>query len=97
MPQSLSHLALRPLALAALLTLGAITPMSTNAQTTPYVATDGTLLNVSAQGEAKRVPDIATVSTGVVTRAVDSNGAMRANAEQMAKVVAAIKAAGIAE
>jgi hypothetical protein len=71
--------------------------MSSNAQTTPYVATDGTLLNVSAQGEAKRVPDIATMSTGVVTRAADANAAMRANAEQMAKVVAAIKAAGIAD
>ena len=97
MPQSLSHLVLRPLALAALLALGACSPMSSNAQSTPYVATDGTLLNVSAQGEAKRVPDIATMSTGVVTRAADANAAMRANAEQMAKVVAAIKAAGIAE
>lgn len=97
MPQSLSRLALRPLALAAFLSLGACSPMSSNAQTTPFVATDGTLLNVSAQGEAKRVPDIATVSTGVVTRAADSNAAMRANAEQMAKVVAAIKAAGIAD
>ncbi|GAB3090879.1 SIMPL domain-containing protein [Lysobacter terrae] len=94
---SLSRLALQPLALAALLTFGAFTPMSSNAQTTPFVATDGTLLNVSAQGEAKRVPDIARMSTGVVTRATDANAAMRANAEQMAKVVAAIKAAGIAD
>lgn len=97
MPQSLSRLPLRPLALAALLALGACSPMSSNAQTTPYVATDGTLLNVSAQGEARRVPDIARISTGVVTRAADANAAMRANAEQMAKVVAAIKAAGIAD
>lgn len=97
MPQTLSRPFLRPLALAALLTFGAFSPMSANAQTTPFVATDGTLLNVSAQGEAKRVPDIATMSTGVVTRAADANAAMRANAEQMAKVVAAIKAAGIAE
>lgn len=97
MPRMLSRLALRPLALAAVLALGACTPMSSNAQSTPFVATDGTLLNVSAVGEAKRVPDIATVSTGVVTRAADANAAMRANAEQMAKVVAAIKAAGIAD
>jgi uncharacterized protein len=91
----LSSHALRPLALAAALAFGACLPMTSNAQTTPYVATDGTLLNVSAQGEAKRVPDIATISTGVVTRAADSNAAMRDNAEQMAKVVEAIKAAGI--
>jgi uncharacterized protein len=92
-----SHLAPRPLALAAVLALGAFSPMPSTAQTTPFVATEGTLLNVSAQGEAKRVPDIATVSTGVVTRATDANAAMRANAEQMSKVVAAIKAAGIAD
>jgi uncharacterized protein YggE len=97
MPQTLSRLALRPLALAAFLAFGAFSPMSSNAQTTPYVATDGTLLNISAQGEVKRIPDIATMSTGVVTRAADANAAMRANAEQMAKVVAAIKAAGIAD
>ena len=99
MPRKLSpfYPALRPLALAAVLAFGAFSPMPSTAQTTPYVATDGTLLNVSAQAEAKRVPDIATVSTGVVTRAEDANAAMRANAEQMSKVVAAIKAAGIAE
>jgi len=99
MPRSLnpSHLVLRPLVLAAALALGACTPMSSPAQTTPYVATDGTLLNVSAEAEAKRVPDIARLSTGVVTQAADANAAMRANAEQMAKVVTAIKAAGIAE
>lgn len=76
--------------------------MSTaNAQTpavaTPATSTDGTLLSVSAQAEARRTPDIALVSTGVVTQAADANAAMRSNAEQMAKVVAAIRAAGIAE
>lgn len=94
---SLPRLSLRPLALAAVLAFGAATAMSASAQTTPYVATDGTLLSVSAESTAKRTPNIATVSTGVVTQAADANAAMRANAEQMAKVVAAIKAAGIAE
>jgi hypothetical protein len=95
MPQSLS---LRPLVLAAALALGAFPAMTANAQNAPvYVTSDGTLLSVSAQAEAKRVPDIATLSTGVVTQAADANAAMRANAEQMSKVVAAIKDAGIAE
>lgn len=89
---------LRPLALAAVLALGTVSAMTANAQSAPaYVATDGTLLSVSAQAEAKRVPDIATLSTGVTTRSPDANNAMRANAEQMNKVVAAIKAAGIAD
>ena len=87
----------RSLALAVALAFGALSTVTAHAQTTPYVATDGTLLSVSAQAEAKRVPDIATLSTGVVTQAADANAAMRANAEQMSKVVAAIKAAGIAD
>jgi len=58
---------------------------------------DGTLLAVSAMAEARRVPDVATVSAGVVTQAADANAAMRANAEQMEKVMAAVRAAGIAE
>ncbi|MDQ2701534.1 MAG: SIMPL domain-containing protein [Pseudomonadota bacterium] len=58
---------------------------------------DGTLLSVSAQAEASRAPDVATLSAGVVTQAADANAAMRDNAAQMDKVMAAIRAAGIAE
>ena len=71
------------------------------AQTSPAVApmmsSDGTLLSVSAEATSKRVPDVATISTGVVTRGADSNAAMRENADQMAKVLAALKGAGIPE
>ncbi|QSX78052.1 SIMPL domain-containing protein [Agrilutibacter solisilvae] len=55
-----------------------------------------TLVTVSAAAEARRAPDIATLSTGVLTLAPDANGAIRRNAEQMTRVVAAIRAAGIA-
>ena len=90
---------LRPLLLAAALAFG-VTTMAACAQdnTAGYtVPVDATLLSVSAQADAKRVPDVATISAGVVTQAVDANAAMRANAVQMDKVMAAIKAAGIAE
>jgi uncharacterized protein YggE len=90
---------LRPLLLASALSLGFAT-MTSSAQTPmpPAIAhSDGTLLSVSAQAEASRVPDVATLSTGVVTQAADANAALRANAAQMAKVVATIKGAGIAE
>lgn len=87
----------RPLLLALSLALGT-TAMTAHAQNAAYtVPTDGTLLSVSANAESSRVPDVATISAGVVTQAVDGNAAMRQNAEQMAKVMAAIKAAGIAE
>jgi uncharacterized protein YggE len=88
----------RHLALATALALGTLA-MHVDAQPLPSaaVAFDGTLLSVAAQAEARRAPDMATVSAGVVTQAADANTALRQNADQMAKVVAAIRAAGVAE
>ncbi|MDB6164783.1 MAG: outer membrane protein [Xanthomonadaceae bacterium] len=63
----------------------------------PQLSTDATLLAVSATADSKRVPDVAAISAGVVTQALDANAAMRANATQMDKVMTAIQAAGIAQ
>lgn len=93
----------RPLALALALSAATLlgASMSVHAQSPAAagyaVPADGTLLSVSATAESRRVPDVATISTGVVTQAADANAAMRANAVQMDKVMAAIRAAGIAE
>jgi uncharacterized protein YggE len=93
----------RPLLLVAALSLSLFAMaapaqgLPTSAVMAPMMASEGTLLSVSAQAEAKRVPDVAAISAGVVTQAVDANAAMRANAVQMDKVMGAIKAAGIAE
>jgi uncharacterized protein YggE len=70
---------------------------STDASVATTASSDGTLLSVSAEAESRRVPDVATMSAGVVTQSADANSAMRANATQMDKVMAAIKAAGVAE
>ncbi|MDQ3494825.1 MAG: SIMPL domain-containing protein [Pseudomonadota bacterium] len=88
--------AIRPMLLASAL---ALVPMNASAKNPASLAmpSDGTLLSVSAQAEASRVPDVAGLSTGVVTQAADANAALRANAAQMARVMAAIRAAGIAE
>jgi uncharacterized protein YggE len=95
---------LRPLALATALACGTLSlgmSMTASAQSPAPAAyaipADGTLLSVSASADATRVPDVATISTGVVTQAPDANAAMRANAAQMDKVMGAIRAAGIAE
>jgi len=87
------------LLLAASLATGALAMPSAHAQSaSPSVAaTDGTLLSVTARAEASRVPDVASLSAGVVTEAADANAALGANSTQMARVVAAIRAAGIAE
>lgn len=55
----------------------------------------GTLVSISASGEASAVPDMANISAGVVTEAEDSEKAMRDNAEQMDKLIKAIHKAGI--
>ncbi len=58
---------------------------------------EGTLLDVVAEGEANRVPDIATIRAGVVTQAPTAAAALSANATQMKSVRAALKAAGVAD
>jgi len=88
----------RPLILAVALALGAAMPSAhAQVQSGYAIPSDGTLLSVAAEAEARRVPDVATISAGVVTQAADANAAMRDNATKMDKVMAAIRAAGIAE
>jgi uncharacterized protein len=57
----------------------------------------GTRLDISATGEVTRVPDIAIISAGVVTRAATATGALEQNAAQMERVRQALKRAGIAD
>lgn len=61
------------------------------------VALDGTVLDVSATGSSTRVPDLAVIQAGVVTQAATAAEAMQQNSAQMAKVMAALRKAGIAE
>ena len=86
----------RMLTLAA---AAAALPLTAAAQVTVPAApvSEGTLLDVVAEGEATRVPDIATIRAGVVTQAATAAAALSANAEQMKSVLAALKAAGVAE
>ncbi|MGO4550344.1 SIMPL domain-containing protein [Lysobacter sp. 2RAF19] len=92
---------LRPLTLSAALGLalafGTAMPAHAQSTQTAPIPADGTLLSVSAQAESRRVPDVATISAGVVTQAADANAAMRDNATQMDAVMKAVRAAGIAE
>lgn len=83
-------------ALAIALALGSPV-MNASAQTpaTAPVASDSTLLSVSARGQASRAPDVAGISAGVVTQAADANAAMRENAAQTSRLMEAIRAAGV--
>src|SRR4051812_15824538 len=57
----------------------------------------GTSLEVSATGEVTRVPDVAVISAGVVTRSQTASAALQQNAARMDRVIDALKAAGVAE
>jgi len=57
----------------------------------------GTRLDIVATGEVTRVPDIAIISAGVVTRSATATGALQDAATRMDRVIAALKAAGIAD
>ena len=54
-----------------------------------------TTLNLSAYGEVKAEPDMASISLGVQTEAPTAARAMADNARRMSQVVAALRSAGI--
>lgn len=63
---------------------------------TGVAGADSTLVTVSAHADVRRVPDIATLSTGVVTQGADANSAIRENSQRMNRVLEAVKKAGVA-
>ncbi len=54
-------------------------------------------LSLTASAEVSAAPDIADIGAGVVTQAVEADAALRANAERMNRVIAALRRAGIPE
>lgn len=54
-------------------------------------------LNLSATGEAKAAPDMASISSGVVSQAKTAEEALAENSEAMNRVVSALRDAGVAE
>jgi hypothetical protein len=90
---------IRALKIAALLACAAAPAGAAFAQNVPVAvpALDGTRLDVVATGEVTRVPDIARISSGVVTTAPTASAALEQNARQMASVRAALRRAGVAD
>jgi uncharacterized protein YggE len=84
--------------LAALMFGAAAIPVSASAQqATINQSITGTRLDISATGEVSRVPDVAIISAGVVTKAPTASAALQDNAGRMQRVLAALKRAGIAD
>ena len=84
------------LGLAALMLGAASLPAAAGAQQSTITQTiAGTRLDVSATGEVTRVPDVAIISAGVVTRSSTASGAIQDAADRMSRVLAALKRAGV--
>jgi uncharacterized protein len=84
-------------ALVAAVMLGAAALPSAAAaqQSTINQTIAGTRLDVNATGEVTRVPDVAIISAGVVSRSTTATGALQDTANRMSRVLAALKRAGI--
>jgi len=81
--------------IAALALAGAaVAPLS--AQGVPVQVVNGTRLDIVAEGRVTRVPDVARINAGVVTQAPSASQALAGNAQRMARVVAALRRAGVA-
>jgi uncharacterized protein YggE len=73
-------------------------PLAASAQAQQQVLVQpmsGTRLDLSVTGEVARVPDLAIISAGVVTRAPTASGAISQNAARMERVLAALRKAGV--
>jgi uncharacterized protein YggE len=90
-----SHQTLRASAAAVL----ALTAGAAVAQTMqpPMPPIQGTRLDIVADGEVVRRPDVVTIGAGVVTQAATAGEAMSENARRMSATIAALRKAGIAE
>jgi uncharacterized protein YggE len=87
---------MRHFLLGALLLGAAALPAAAEAQQAGITQSiSGTRLDVNAVGEVTRVPDLAIITAGVVTRASSAGSAMQQAAQRMSRVRAALKAAGV--
>lgn len=89
---------LRAAALApVLLAAAAAAALLAGAPAFAQAETENSTLSLSATGEVQIAPDLAIVTGGVQTRADSAAAAVRANAEAMSRVFAALRRAGVAE
>lgn len=84
--------------LAALMIGAAAVPSAAEAQQSAITQSiAGTRLDINATGEVTRVPDVAIISAGVVSRSTTATGALQDTANRMDRVLAALKRAGVAD
>lgn len=89
----------KALVLGALILAGSAAAVSAQEAAPAVSAADtlfrATTLNLSAAGETRAAPDMATITLGVQTEAPTAAEALRDNAQRMTQVIAALKKGGI--
>lgn len=85
------------LLLTSLALANAGVPAVLQAQGTEAAALAGTRLDLSVSGEVTRTPDLAIITTGVVTKAGTAVDALAQNAARMDRIRAALRRAGVAD
>jgi hypothetical protein len=81
---------------AALMLGAAVLPSAASAQqSTITQSIAGTRLDVNAVGEVTRVPDVAVISAGVVSRSPTATAALQDSAERMQRVLSTLKRTGV--
>src|ERR1700750_552926 len=84
--------------IAALMIGAAALPAAAEAQQASITQTiAGTRLDVNATGEVTRVPDVAVITAGVVSRSQTASAAMQDASSRMDRVLTALKRAGVAD
>jgi uncharacterized protein YggE len=84
------------LAAAAILMAPAVASAQNQQGPVPMVPATGPILGLSVTESIESAPDMATISTGVQTRAPAAKDAMAQNANQMDKLIAALIKGGVA-
>jgi uncharacterized protein len=88
---------MKTLALALALAAAVLPSPVAAQQATINQTITGTRLDVVATGEVSRVPDVAIISAGVVSRAANASAALQDSAARMQRVGAALRRAGVAD
>lgn len=88
---------MRKVLIGALLLGAAAFSTPAGAQQAPTITQTiaGARLDINATGEVTRVPDVAVITAGVVSRAPKAAGALQDAANRMDRVLAALKRAGV--
>lgn len=82
--------------ISALMLGAALFPSAAAAQQSTINQTiAGTRLDINSTGEVTRVPDVAIVTAGVVSRSATATGALQDSADRMQRVLAALNRAGV--